>query len=395
MSERRHAEIAGAGFAGLAVAAALAQRGWSMRVHERGDEVRAFGAGIWIWENGVRVLAAVGAADEAFRNCAPADEFINWDPRGRHVHCATFPATPTPSAPRLFCVTRQQLLTALLRAATAAGVEVVTGSTAVAAKPEGELLTADGRRWRADLVVAADGVNSRVRDSLGLLARRRRHVDGAIRVLVAHRARFADTWADRTLREWWSGRRRLLYTPCDRDVFYLCFTAPLSDRDGSQVPLNKASWTRSFPHLASIIGRVGDDNRYDVFETARLHRWSSGRVAIVGDAAHAMVPGLGQGCGTALVNALSLAVTVHDAPDVAAALASWEKARRPLTEHTQRWSAISWPKSRWPIWGVRLFYGVPVWKRWMTAQRVKPALAIPHGTEAAAPWMPEALEATR
>src|SRR5258707_13861769 len=58
---QRHAEIAGGGFAGLPAACALAQRGWSVRVHERGERLRTTGAGICIYENGLRVLAAVGA----------------------------------------------------------------------------------------------------------------------------------------------------------------------------------------------------------------------------------------------------------------------------------------------------------------------------------------------
>ena len=58
---KRHAEIVGAGFAGLTAACALAQRGWSVRVHERADRLRTTGAGIYIYENGLRVLEAVGA----------------------------------------------------------------------------------------------------------------------------------------------------------------------------------------------------------------------------------------------------------------------------------------------------------------------------------------------
>ena len=64
---KRHAEIAGAGFAGLTAACALAQRGWSVRVHERGQRLRTTGAGIYIYENGLRVLAAVGAYEEAVK----------------------------------------------------------------------------------------------------------------------------------------------------------------------------------------------------------------------------------------------------------------------------------------------------------------------------------------
>ncbi|MGZ5908931.1 MAG: NAD(P)-binding protein, partial [Reyranella sp.] len=60
---RMHAEIAGAGFAGLTAAIALRQRGWTVRVHETNADLRAFGAGIFIWDNGLRVLAAVGAYD--------------------------------------------------------------------------------------------------------------------------------------------------------------------------------------------------------------------------------------------------------------------------------------------------------------------------------------------
>ncbi len=64
MVEQRHAEIAGGGFAGLVSAIALAQRGWTVRVHEKSDKLRAYGAGIFIWENGLRVLKAIGAYDD-------------------------------------------------------------------------------------------------------------------------------------------------------------------------------------------------------------------------------------------------------------------------------------------------------------------------------------------
>ena len=61
----RRAEIVGAGFAGLSAACALAQRGWRVRVHERADGLRTTGAGIYIYENGLRVLERLGAFEEA------------------------------------------------------------------------------------------------------------------------------------------------------------------------------------------------------------------------------------------------------------------------------------------------------------------------------------------
>src|SRR5262245_37815601 len=76
------------------------------------------------------------------------------------------------------------------------------------------------------------------------------------------------------------------------------------------------------------------------FQTIRLRRWSRGRVAVLGDAAHAMAPYLAQGAGHAMMNALGLAAALHECPDLPAALDLWERRERPLTEHTQRWTRI-------------------------------------------------------
>jgi 2-polyprenyl-6-methoxyphenol hydroxylase-like FAD-dependent oxidoreductase len=73
---------------------------------------------------------------------------------------------------------------------------------------------------------------------------------------------------------------------------------------------------------------VGADGRWDLFEYVVLHRWSAGRVAIVGDAANAMSPNTGQGAGTAGMNALSLAVFASEAATVEEGLAGWEARER-------------------------------------------------------------------
>src|SRR3954462_10607280 len=64
---KRHAEIAGAGFAGLVAAIALGRRGWSVRVHEANPELREYGAGLFLWGNGFSVLETIGVLDEVER----------------------------------------------------------------------------------------------------------------------------------------------------------------------------------------------------------------------------------------------------------------------------------------------------------------------------------------
>ena len=169
MSKALHAEIAGAGFAGLTAAIALHQRGWTVRVHEISHELRAFGAGIFIWENGLRVLRAVGAYEDVLANAHQAGVY---ETRRDNILIAEHSFSAA-EGPRMLTMTRQHLYAAILNIARKEGIKIVTGSEVIGATPDGVLLTASGNKYHADLVVGADGVRSKVRDSLGLLKERR------------------------------------------------------------------------------------------------------------------------------------------------------------------------------------------------------------------------------
>jgi len=331
-----HAEIAGAGFAGLAAAIALHRRGWSVRVHEKEAELRAFGAGIFIWENGQRVLQAIGAYQDVARG---AHQAPGYETRRNGIP-VSFERINGANPFLLMTMTRQHLYAAILAATAREGIEVVTRSEAVAARPEGILELAGGRSLKADLVIAADGVRSAVRDSLGIPCSRRKYRDGMVRVLVDRGSFVGGAW-DHVIDFWAFEPRtlRILYAPCEDGRLYMAMMSPREDSEASKLPIVAPVWAGVFPMLTPAIESVGSRGRYDVYETTSLETWSVGRVAIIGDAAHAMPPTLAQGACLAMMNALSLAEFVSAGAEMQAHLKRWEAAERALTDHTQARSA--------------------------------------------------------
>ncbi|HEX4410302.1 MAG TPA: NAD(P)/FAD-dependent oxidoreductase [Xanthobacteraceae bacterium] len=371
---KRHAEIAGAGFAGLTAACALARRGWSVRVHERADQLRTTGAGIYIYENGLRVLEAVGAYETAVAGAPFAHTREVRDGSDHLISSHRWVGS------RVFSVVRQHVINALAASATSAGAEIVTNSVATGATPDGELILADGRRLKADLIVAADGSNSKLRDGLGLLAKRKYLVDGCTRLLMDKTTpERAATDGAKTV-EYWSGTRRVLYTPCSENDIYIALTMLDTDEAAKAVPVRKDDWKRWFPHLEGLLDRIGEQGRYDRFDLIRLKRWSAGKVAIIGDAAHALPPNIGQGGGCAMMNALSLSVYLDQNNDVPAALATWEEKERPLTEHTQRISYFLGLPTTWPPAIRAAVLGLAGRSKWLVRQRTRTALHHPTGT---------------
>ena len=335
-----HAEIVGAGFGGLVASIALAQRGWSVRVHERRDSLRGEGYGIAIHRNMAHIFATFGILDEVLAGGMRIDRRDSLDRHGRVVMSRKTERSP-------YRIDRQHIIALLAERARAAGAELCLRSEATAAAPDGTITLQDGSRHRADLIVAADGVNSGIRDRLGLLKRRIWGRDCGVRVTIPRRPEeiAVDDRQGTVMIEAWADRRRLLYCPVTRGEYYALLTCTADDTAACTTPIDPDEWARSFPILRDLLGRIRDEadwpqTRWDRFQTVHLKRWSAGRVAVLGDAAHAMPPYLAQGAGHAMMNALGLAAAVKQAPTLDAALAAWERRERPLTEHTQLWTRI-------------------------------------------------------
>jgi 2-polyprenyl-6-methoxyphenol hydroxylase-like FAD-dependent oxidoreductase len=379
------AQVVGAGFGGLVAAIALAERGWSVCVHERRSSLCGEGYGIAIHNNMARMFACFGLLDRILAGGMKIDRRDSVDTHGEVVLSRRTERSP-------YRIDRQHIVALLAERARAAGAELRFNSEVKSAAPNGSIILADGQELRGDIVVAADGANSSIRDSLGLLRQRSTGSDGGVRVTIPRLPEeiAADKNGGTVMIEAWADRRRVLYCPVTKDELYVLLTCTVDDAAARAMPIDPAAWGRSFPTMRHLFARIRADAdwsqaRWDRFQTVRLKRWSMGHVALLGDAAHAMPPYLAQGAGHAMMNALGLAAALQDAPDLTSALKQWERRERPLTEHTQRWTRIYGttmflPKPLKKIW-ILIEKQIP----WVGAQYVRAANHVPTGCAADAP----------
>lgn len=359
----RHAEVVGAGIAGLAAGTALARHGWSVRIHERGAELRELGAGISLRENGLQALQALGILDRAV---AGGERITAWDLRDERLRVLSAGALDERS--RFYCVTRPALHRALADAAAGAGAEIALGSTVVGASPAGTVRLADGSEVAADLVVGADGIHSTVRDAVGIPARVRDLEYLSYRTLLPR----APGDPAGSFPGFWSGTRRMAVAGCGAEHVYVFLFCRPDDRDARAMPGAHAEWAGSFPHLRGVVERIDFREDWRAIHEVACPRWSAGRVVLVGDAAHAMAPTLGQAACIAMHCGVALAQALQDGRDIPGPVARWEAAQRPMVDATQRYGrAYVRMMTRWPrrllalrsavAWG--LSHSAPVQRR--------------------------------
>ena len=376
-----HAEIVGAGFGGLVAAIALAERGWSVCVHERRPSLIGEGYGIAIHNNMARIFAGFRILDRVLAGGMRIDRRDSLDRDGRVVMTRKTARSP-------YRIDRQHIIALLAECALGAGAEVRFNSYVGSADPQGAVMLASGEHRVADLVVAADGINSGIRDQLGLLQRRIFGRDCGARINIPRRPNeiAADSRDGTVMIEAWADKRRVLYCPVTKNEFYVLLTCTMQDKSAAVSPIDPDVWARSFPFMRELFVRMRDEadwpqSHWAHFQTIHLRRWSAGRIAVLGDAAHAMPPYLAQGAGHAMMNALGLAAAVTEAATIEQALTSWERRERPLTEHTQLWTRI---------YGATMFLPAPLKTTsilveklpWVAAQYARAANHVPTGCKA-------------
>lgn len=337
--------IAGAGIGGLTLAAALQREGVQVRVLERAPALQPVGAGLVVQINAMRALAEYGLHEVVAKAGAPAETTALLDWRGKVLTEASLAPWTQKFGQPVICALRARLHEALagqLTAGTVALGQQVTGYTedeaGVAVQLDG------GRVERADVLVGADGLHSRVRAQL--------LGDGPTRYsgYTSWRGVCSTDGLELPQRvsESWGEGRRFGLVPIGFGELYWFATAnaPAGGKDAAQpdeLLRHFGDWHAPIPQAirATPPERL---LRTDIADRVPVTRWTSRRVALLGDAAHPMTPNLGQGACQAIEDAVVLAKLLGSRPDVPDALRAYEARRVPrangVVEQAHRLGAL-------------------------------------------------------
>jgi salicylate hydroxylase len=338
--------IAGGGIGGLAAALALSRSGFAVSLFEARSDPHEAGAGIQISANGTKALRWLGLEDAvAAHACFPESVDLRLPGSGKTVsrvplgafHAARYGA-------RYMHLHRADLYRVLLDAARRQpGVDITLGRRVaeVVQTPGGaEVGLEGGQQIEGEAVIGADGVRSDVRE--GVAGQDAAHFTG----MVAWRAVVpADGLAETPRAHVWMGRgRHLVHYPISggRQINLVGVVERADWRGESWTEFGTAEEMQAdfggwHPSVDALLRRLEAPFRWALYERKDLSVWSAGRVALLGDACHAMPPFLAQGACMALEDAVVLArLMAAGRDDLTRALREFADVRRPRTAEVAR-----------------------------------------------------------
>ncbi|MEM9814039.1 MAG: FAD-dependent monooxygenase [Pseudomonadota bacterium] len=331
----RRAVIIGAGIGGVAAGIALAARGWQVTLSEQAPALTEVGAGLQLGPNAVAVLDALGVGDELRAAAAEPNRVEMRDDRtGALIAQVTLGDDVVARHGRPYLqLHRADLLQVLLHAAERAGVRLAFGTRVEDLQSVAE----------ADLVVAADGIKSAAREQIAGRSSPQFLGHVAWRALAAaDRVPGLDTSA--TLLCLGPGRHLVAYPLRGGAIWNV--VAVTEETTWAGEGWNEAGDPSALHHafrdadgpLAALLDAADAPLRWGLFGHAPLPRWTLGRCALLGDAAHPMLPFLAQGAAMAIEDAWVLAACLQDR-SVEEGLARYARIRRPRVGRVQRTAA--------------------------------------------------------
>jgi salicylate hydroxylase len=337
--------VVGGGIGGLAAALSLLRAGFDVHVYEQAGDLGEIGAGVQISPNASRILHGLGLAGELGRTGVRplAWHQRRWDDGRTLLRSPLAASTEAAFGSPYYHFHRADLLAALAGAVPAERVHLghrLTGLVDHGDRVEARF--ANGVRADVDVLVGADGIHSDVRRILfgpehprftGCVAYRGLVPSERLRALALEVA--AELWmgpGGHFVHYFVRGERLVnVVAVVEQDTW-----TRESWTDRAEAATALAAFEGWHPQVRAILAAVEEPFVWALFDRVPLERWSVGRVTLLGDACHAMLPFMAQGAAQAIEDGATLAACLADAgADVAAALGRYEGLRIPRTSRIQ------------------------------------------------------------
>jgi salicylate hydroxylase len=343
MTDGLNIAIVGAGIGGLSAALALGARGMNVTVFEGAESPREAGAGLSVPPNALSLLKRTSLRDTIEQITTRSQGLTLRTSRGEPV------ARSGASMAQSYQIHRVELLEMLLGVAKGP-VQYGHSCIAVDDTQRGARLTfGNGAVCNADVVIGADGIHSVVQRRIGLSARPASEGIVAYRGLVPAE-KLAGGVELRGLNMWMGEGRSFICFPVSqgRLINIVAFVPSPRDMDETwfapgDVAALAAEYEGWDTPVGDLIAALDHTFRWGIYDRPPLPYWSSGHVTLLGDAAHPMVPHLGQGAGQAIEDGFALAVLLEHAgrDEIPARLKAYQDLRLERTGRVQAASRLA------------------------------------------------------
>jgi salicylate hydroxylase/6-hydroxynicotinate 3-monooxygenase len=339
--------VLGAGMGGLTAAAALHQRGCRVRVYEQAPRFVRLGAGIQMSPNAMRVLRGIGLEARIRRAAFQPASWTNreWDSGAMKYELPLGAAAEAKYGAPYLLMHRGDLHAGLVSLLPDALIE--RGKQLVDLDQGGggvRMRFADGSTARADALVAADGIHSRVREIL--FGADRLNFTGRVAYRTVFPAALLDGYPIDACTKWWGPDRHIViyFVTANRDEVYFVtsvaepeFTLESWSATGDLDRL-RGAFAEFHAQVRRVVEACPQVHKWAIVDRDPLPRWGEGAIVLLGDAAHPMTQYMAQGAATAMEDAVVLARCVEADADIGAAFARYQGIRRQRTTRIQETS---------------------------------------------------------
>ncbi|WP_242920942.1 FAD-dependent monooxygenase [Pontibacter liquoris] len=343
--------IIGGGIGGLCAAIALQQQQITTTVYEVAPELKPVGAGVGLAANAIQGLQRLGVAEEVVARGKQLTSLVMFDAAGKVISNMDTQPLSSKYGINNFVIHRADLH-AVLHQHLQPGTLVLNKRCQRIDQQNGQVTVTftDGTQATADLLIAADGINSVVRRQLVPQSKPRYAGYTCWRAVIQNpgvalnEMISAETWAPQ-------GRVGMAPLPGNRIYWYACINAPeANERMRQLTPAQLAQhFTGVHPPVPTVLAAARPEQLIwgDIYDLKPLRKFAYGRVLLLGDAAHATTPNMGQGACQAIEDAVVLGQCLGQETRIDKALVRYERRRLARTAKVIRLSRMLGAVSQW------------------------------------------------